>query len=102
MDVRQHEERSKDGVGASSGERVRQNAGRRTADARRRTVHQRKRCNNDEKRRVYQPCRYGSGRKFRFCHGTKAPRSPFSRLSPAMNAPHKGDPAFINSNATTL
>jgi uncharacterized protein len=52
----------------------------------------------DEKRGVYEPCPCGSGSKFRFCHGAKAPRSQFSRLSPAIDAPHKGDPSFINRN----
>jgi uncharacterized protein len=56
----------------------------------------------DEKRGVYQPCPCGSGKKFRFCHGAKAPPSPFSRLSPAMEAAHKGDPVFINHNTTML
>ena len=32
----------------------------------------------DAKRGAYQPCPCGSGRKFRFCHGDKAPSSPFS------------------------
>jgi uncharacterized protein len=32
----------------------------------------------DARRGPYQPCPCGSGRKFRFCHGDKAPASPFS------------------------
>jgi len=56
----------------------------------------------DEKLGVYQPCPCGSGNKFRFCHGAKAPDSPFSRLNPAMDAPYKGDPAFINHNQVIL
>jgi uncharacterized protein len=32
----------------------------------------------DAQRGPYQPCPCGSGRKFRFCHGDKAPVSPFS------------------------
>jgi uncharacterized protein len=32
----------------------------------------------DAKRGPYQPCPCGSGKKFRFCHGDKAPPSPFS------------------------
>jgi len=55
----------------------------------------------DKKCGVYQPCPCGSGIKFRFCHGAKAPDSPFSRLSPAMDAPYKGDPAIINHNQTS-
>ena len=56
----------------------------------------------DEKRGVYQPCPCRSGSKFRFCHGVKAPLSPFSRLSPAMEAPHKGEPAVINRKSMVL
>ena len=37
----------------------------------------------DEKRGPYQPCPCGSGKKFRFCHGDRAPQSPFSGISPA-------------------
>ena len=33
----------------------------------------------DAKRDPYQPCPCGSGRKFKFCHGDKEPRSPFAR-----------------------
>jgi len=51
-------------------------------------VQQRRACSDvmqhvaveDEKRGVYRPCTCGSGRKFRFCHGAKAPASAFSRL----------------------
>lgn len=32
----------------------------------------------DIKRGPYQPCTCGGGRKFKFCHGERAPRSPFS------------------------
>ncbi|MFZ4537272.1 anaerobic sulfatase maturase [Propionivibrio sp.] len=35
---------------------------------------------DDAKRGAYQPCPCGSGKKFRFCHGDKAPASPFSRV----------------------
>ena len=34
----------------------------------------------DARRGPYAPCPCGSDRKFRFCHGAKAPSSPFSRL----------------------
>jgi uncharacterized protein len=37
----------------------------------------------DAKRGPYQPCPCGSGHKFRFCHGDRAPRSPFSEVNPA-------------------
>jgi uncharacterized protein len=47
----------------------------------------------DEKRGLYQPCPCGSGKKFRFCHGEKAPRSPFSGVKPAMDAPQQGQSA---------
>jgi uncharacterized protein len=47
----------------------------------------------DEKRGLYQPCPCGSGKKFRFCHGEKAPRSPFSGVNPAMDAPQQGQSA---------
>ena len=35
------------------------------------------------RRGAYQPCPCGSGRKFRFCHGDKAPGSPFSGVDRA-------------------
>ena len=41
----------------------------------------------DYRRGPYQPCPCGSGQKFRFCHGNKAPRSPFSGVNPAADAP---------------
>jgi len=34
----------------------------------------------DAKRGPYQPCSCGSGKKFRFCHGDKAPSSTFSGI----------------------
>lgn len=36
----------------------------------------------DAKRGPYRPCPCGSGKKFRFCHGNKAPSSPFSGVAP--------------------
>jgi uncharacterized protein len=42
----------------------------------------------DEKRGPYQPCPCGSGEKFRFCHGKKAPSSPFSGVNFGTNASH--------------
>ena len=41
----------------------------------------------DLKRGPYLPCPCGSGQKFRFCHGDRAPHSPFSGISPARAAP---------------
>jgi uncharacterized protein len=40
----------------------------------------------DAKQGAYRPCPCGSGRKFRFCHGDKAPASPFSRVDLATPA----------------
>ncbi len=37
----------------------------------------------DERAGPYRPCPCGSGRKFRFCHGERSPRSPFSGVRPA-------------------
>lgn len=44
----------------------------------------------DAKGGPYQPCPCGSGRKFRFCHGDRAPGSPFTGVDapPAMDAAH--------------
>ena len=44
----------------------------------------------DLKRGPYLPCPCGSGQKFRFCHGDRAPHSPFSGISPARAAPQDG------------
>jgi uncharacterized protein len=44
----------------------------------------------DAKRGPYASCPCGSGRKFRFCHGDRAPQSPFSGISPAMSAQQDG------------
>jgi uncharacterized protein len=41
----------------------------------------------DAKRGPYQPCPCGSGRKFRFCHGDRAPQSTFTGVSSAVSAP---------------
>ncbi len=49
----------------------------------------------DTSRGPYQPCPCGSGKKFRFCHGNRAPESPFSGLSVAMAEPQ-------NARATTV
>lgn len=44
----------------------------------------------DARRGPYQPCPCGSGKKFRFCHGDKAPGSPFSGVRPATSATRSG------------
>jgi len=36
----------------------------------------------DDRRGPYQPCACGSGQKFRFCHGSNAPTSPFEETDP--------------------
>jgi uncharacterized protein len=36
----------------------------------------------DDKRGPYHLCPCGSGKKFRFCHGNRAPESPFSGIKP--------------------
>lgn len=41
----------------------------------------------DSKRDPYQPCPCGSGKKFRFCHGERAPSSPFTGVNPELAAP---------------
>ena len=43
----------------------------------------------DARRGPYQPCPCGSGKKFRFCHGNRAPDSPFSRIDSVKAAPEK-------------
>jgi len=37
----------------------------------------------DAKGGPYAPCPCGSGKKFRFCHGDRAPQSPFTGLNPS-------------------
>jgi uncharacterized protein len=58
----------------------------------------------DEKRGPYAPCPCGSGQKFRFCHGNRAPQSPFSGLRPATPAPKDGRalqiPAAVSPRAS--
>jgi uncharacterized protein len=44
----------------------------------------------DAKRGPYQPCPCGSGKNFRFCHGKRAPGSPFSGVNPKTNASQAG------------
>ena len=48
------------------------------------------------KRGPYQPCPCGSGRKFRFCHGDKAPASPFSGVESHDGGDARG--AMISAN----
>ena len=38
----------------------------------------------------YAPCPCLSGKKFRFCHGDRAPQSPFSGIIPVTVAPPDG------------
>ena len=40
----------------------------------------------------YQACSCGSGRKFRFCHGDRAPASPFEGVA---DCPVDGSPAGV-------
>jgi uncharacterized protein len=58
----------------------------------------------DEKRGPYAPCPCGSGQKFRFCHGNRAPQSPFSGLTPVTPAPKDGQvlqmPAAVSPRAS--
>jgi uncharacterized protein len=44
----------------------------------------------DARRGLFQPCPCGSGRKFRFCHGDRAPSSPFSKVNPEMVPKQQG------------
>jgi uncharacterized protein len=44
----------------------------------------------DARRGPYARCPCGSGQKFRFCHGNRAPLSPFSRVSAATAMPQDG------------
>src|SRR6185312_1263047 len=45
---------------------------------------------DDAARDPYAPCPCGGGAKFRFCHGAKAPRSPFSGLGPVQSPSRMG------------
>jgi uncharacterized protein len=45
----------------------------------------------------YRPCPCGSGKKFRFCHGNRAPQSAFSGVNPAKAMPHEGLANMANS-----
>jgi uncharacterized protein len=38
----------------------------------------------DARRDAYQPCPCGSGSKFRFCHGDRDPKTPFSGVEPVV------------------
>jgi len=44
----------------------------------------------DGRRGPYQLCPCGSGKTFRFCHGDRAPQSPFSKLDAAVAGPQEG------------
>jgi uncharacterized protein len=56
----------------------------------------------DAKSGPYQPCPCGSGQKFRFCHGNRAPQSHFGGVHPAKAAPRDGLPHAANSEAASL
>jgi uncharacterized protein len=51
----------------------------------------------DAQRGPYQPCPCGSGKKFRFCHGDKAPTSPFTGVGAAAATAKAGSPATSGS-----
>jgi len=53
----------------------------------------------DEKRGPYAPCPCGSGRKFRFCHGDRAPRTQFSGVGPRASEPARGKVVAMPSKA---
>ena len=59
----------------------------------------------DAQRNPYSPCPCGSGKKFRFCHGAKAPASVFSGIKPSAdsarritNAPGRIEPSATDAN----
>lgn len=56
----------------------------------------------DARRDPYQPCPCGSGKKFCFCHGPKAPASPFSGVdavsAPAATVEAVGTPINLRSS----
>jgi hypothetical protein len=56
----------------------------------------------DDQRGPYQPCPCGSGRKFRFCHGNNAPRTPFSGVHPAADAPQDGRVTPVRDESQTV
>lgn len=56
----------------------------------------------DDQRGPYQPCSCGSGRKFRFCHGNNAPRTPFSGVHPAADAPQNGRVTLVHDEPQTV
>jgi SEC-C motif len=56
----------------------------------------------DGQRGPYRPCPCGSGRKFRFCHGNNAPRTPFSGVNPAADAPQNGRVTLVHDEPQTV
>jgi uncharacterized protein len=56
----------------------------------------------DDQREPYQPCPCGTGRKFRFCHGNNAPRSPFGGVNPAADTPQDGQVMPVRDESQTL
>jgi uncharacterized protein len=55
----------------------------------------------DTKRGPYALCSCGSGKKFRFCHGNRAPRSPFSKLGPTTANPRSTPDTRAGNAAAT-
>jgi uncharacterized Fe-S cluster-containing radical SAM superfamily protein len=56
----------------------------------------------DDRRGPYQPCPCGSGQKFSFCHGNNAPRTPFSGVNPAADAPQDGRVTPVRDEPQTV
>jgi uncharacterized protein len=56
----------------------------------------------DDQRGPYEPCACGGGMKFRFCHGDKAPISPFSGVSPTTDAPQNGRVPPVQDEVQTV
>jgi uncharacterized protein len=52
----------------------------------------------DKRRGPYRPCPCGSGRKFRFCHGDKAPPSSVGTADPA-SAPGRATTSFVSGTS---
>jgi uncharacterized protein len=50
---------------------------------------------------LYRPCPCGSGKKFRFCHGDRAPQSPFSGVNPAKAARSDSQAKTANSEVAS-
>ena len=55
----------------------------------------------DAKNGPYRPCSCGSGKKFRFCHGDRAPQSPFSSITAANTPPQNTQSSAARSNLSS-